>query len=92
MLQHAVAEASGRSANVETDFAVEIDAPVFERLLQFEAAAADVAEIRPQQAHTGFAVDGCARFFDFLFVDQNFSGKDKRLGALTRRRESTIHE
>ena len=53
VLQHAVAEAAGGSADVETDFAVEIDLPVLERLLQFQPAATDVAQIFTQQAQAG---------------------------------------
>jgi len=33
VLQHAIAEASGGCADVETDFIVEIDVPVLESLL-----------------------------------------------------------
>ena len=50
VLQHAVAEAPGGSADVETDFAMKIDLPVLERLLQLEPASADVAEIFAQQS------------------------------------------
>ena len=38
MLQHAVAEASRGRANVKTDFALEVDSPVLQRLLQLEPA------------------------------------------------------
>src|SRR4029077_2224190 len=64
VLQHAVAEASSGSADIETNFAMEIDVPVLESLLQLEPATADVAKILAQQAQGRARVNRCARFLD----------------------------
>src|SRR5208337_1248108 len=76
VLQHAVAEASSGSPDVQTNFALEIDAPVLKRLLQFKSATADVSEILAQQAQyrRRAGVNRCACLLDFLLVDQDLSG------------------
>ncbi len=50
VLQHAIAEAPGGSANVKTNLAMKVNSPVLESLLQLEPAPADIAEIFAQQA------------------------------------------
>src|SRR6266446_6782150 len=73
-LQHAVAEASGGSADVKTDFAMETDLPVLESLLQLEPATADIAKILAQQSQGRARINRCARLLDLLLIDENLSG------------------
>jgi Mg-chelatase subunit ChlI len=49
VLQQTIGEAAGGSADIETDLARDVDVPVFERALQFEAAPADVLQIFAEQ-------------------------------------------
>src|SRR6202022_1487968 len=70
VLQHTVAESSGRSADVETYFATEIDLPMLESLLQLESAPADVAKILAQQAQGWAGVNRCPRPLNLLLVDE----------------------
>src|SRR5208337_3411901 len=94
VLQHTVAEASGGSADVETDFAAEIDSPVLESLLQLEPATAHVAQILAQQAQNRrrAGVNQCARLPDLLFVYENFSRQNEGLRTLARWRKPSLHE
>ncbi len=75
-LEKTIGKSSGRSSDVEADFACDIDLPVRESFLQFETAAADILEIFAEQADVGGGVHGGSSFFDFLSVDQYLSGED----------------
>jgi hypothetical protein len=37
-------------------------------------------------------IDRGASFYDFLFIDENFSGENQSLGAFSRRRQSTLYK
>ena len=54
-LQHAVGEAAGGGSDVDAGEAGEVDGPVGEGVLEFEAAAADVFEIGAEEADGGVA-------------------------------------
>ena len=84
VLQKAIGESAGRSADIEADFPGDVNLPMLESLLQFQATAADVFQIFSQKPHFCFSVDRRARFLDFLPIDQNFAGENQGLGALTR--------
>ena len=59
---------------------------------QLQAPAAYITEVRSEQAQTRLLIDRGPSFFNFLFVDENFSGEYQGLGALSRRRQSTLYQ
>ncbi len=65
---------------------------MLQRFFQFEAAAADITEIVAKQVGGRRRVNGRSRLFNFLLVDQNFSGEDERLRAFSRRRQTPLHQ
>ena len=83
MLQQAIGEPAGGSADIETDLILDIDLPVFEGALQFESATADVFQIFAEQADCGFRFHLRAGFFELLVVDQNFPRENESLGAFS---------
>ena len=91
-LQKAIGEASGRGAHVEAHQVIHVDAPVIERTLELESAAAYVLQIVAQQTQRGVALNGGSGLFDLLLVHQNFSGKNQRLRAFARRHQAAFHE
>ncbi len=80
-LEHAIGEAAGGGADVDAAEAGEIDGPVGEGVLEFEAAAADVLEVGAEEADGGCGGDGGAGLVDALFVDENAAGEDEGLSA-----------
>ena len=82
LLEHAVGEAAGGGADVDAGEAGEVDGPVGEGVLEFEAAAADVFEVGAEQADGGVGGDGGAGLVDALLVDEDAAGEDEGLGAL----------
>ena len=81
MLQHAVAKAAGRCANIKTHFAAEIDPPVLQSFFEFQPSSADITEVVAKQSEGSSRVDGRTGFFDFLLIDQNFPGEYECLRA-----------
>ena len=81
-LKHAVGEAAGGGADVDAGEIGEIDGPVGEGALEFEAAAADVFEIGAEEANDRVGGDGGAWFVNTLLVDENAAGEDESLCAL----------
>src|ERR1035438_2046729 len=92
MLQHAVAESAGGGADVKTHLTVEIDPPVLQSFLKFEAAPADVTQIVAEQAKRRGGVDGSPGFVNLLLVDQSFAGEIARWRAFARGRQATLHQ
>jgi len=84
MLQQAVGEPSGGSADIEADLAADIDVPMLQGFLQFESAPADVLQILAQQANLRVRLDGCSCLLYFLAIDQNLAREDQRLRPLAR--------
>ena len=80
-LQHAVGEAAGRGSHIDAGESVQRDAPMGERALQLETAAADVPQVGAEQADGGGRRDGGAGFVDALLVDQNPARENERLSA-----------
>ena len=80
-LEHAVGEAAGGGSDVDAGEAGEVDGPVGEGVLEFEAAAADVFEIGAEEADGGGGGDRGAGLVDALFVDEDAAGEDEGLGA-----------
>ncbi len=92
MLQHAIGEATGGRADVETESSIEADGPVGERGLQLQSAAAYVAKIRAEQADGGVGREGCTGFVVLLLMDENAAGEDECLRALARRHQTPFHK
>jgi hypothetical protein len=66
--------------------------PVGERGFEFEAAAADVAEVRAEEAEGSVGGDRGAGFVLLLLADENTAGKDESLGALAGGNEAALHQ
>ena len=81
-LQHAVGETAGGGTDVDAGETGEVDRPMGESVLEFEAAAADVFEIGAEEADGGVSGDGGAGLVDALLVDEDAAGEDEGLGAL----------
>ena len=81
-MQHAVGEAAGGGADIDAGEAGEVDGPVGEGVLEFEAAAADVFEVGAEEADGGVGGDGGAGLVDALLVDEDAAGEDESLSAL----------
>jgi hypothetical protein len=81
-LQHAVGEASGGGSYVDAGEIGEVDGPVREGALEFEAAAADVFEIGAEEANYGIGGDGGTWFINTLLIDEDSACKDESLCAL----------
>jgi hypothetical protein len=61
-------------------------------MLEFEAAAADVLEVRTEEAYGGRGRDGRAGLVDSLLVNEDSTGEDQSLGALARGGVTAIDE
>src|SRR5207245_1177502 len=81
VLQHAVSEATCGGSDVDAGEAGEVDRPVGEGVLELEAAATDVLEVRAEEADGGGGGDGGAGLVDALLVDEDAAGEDEGLGA-----------
>ena len=92
MLQQAIGESSSRCADIEANFARNMNFPVIEGAFEFQAATAYVAEILAEQADRGVFLNRCPGFFQLLIINQNFAGKNQSLRAFARSGQSTIHE
>ena len=92
VLQQAVGETSSGRAYIKAEAAADIDLPVLQRVFEFQPAAAYVFQIIAEQSNFGRGVDRRSRLFNFLFVDQYFSGEYQRLRAFPRRNEATLEQ
>ena len=92
VLQHAVGEAAGGGSDVDAGASCKVDRPVFESAFELEAAAANVLQIRTEEADDGCGRDAGARLVDALIVDKDAAGKDEGLGALAGGCVALIHE
>lgn len=92
VLQETIREAAGRCAYIDADHAGNVDVPVFERALQFEAAATYVLEIFSEQPDRGLRGNLGASLVGFLIFNQYFTGEDQRLGPLTRGRQAAFYQ
>lgn len=81
VLQHAVGEPAGGGSDVDAWEAGEVDRPVGEGVLEFEAAAADVFEVGTEEANGGGGGDRGARLVDALLIDEDAAGEYEGLGA-----------
>ncbi len=91
-LQKAIGEAAGGSAYVETGSAGDVDLPVVEGGLNFESAAADVGHVVAEETDGGIRCDGDAGLVNFLFVDEDATGKDEGAGALATLDEAAVNK
>lgn len=92
VLQHAVGEAAGGGANVETEAPAQIDVPVSEGSFELESATADVAQIAAEEADGGIGGDRVAGLIEFLLIDEDAAGEDEGLGALAGGGEAEVHQ
>jgi hypothetical protein len=83
-LEHAVGEAARGGSDIDATEIGEVDVPVGERALEFEAAAADVFEIRAEETNDSVGGDGGTWLVNTLFVDENTAGEDESLRAFAR--------
>ena len=91
-LQKAVSESTGGSADVEAGSAGDVDLPVIEGGLEFEATATDEGHVFAEKADGGVGGDGGAGFVDFLLVDEDAAGKDEGAGAFAALDEASFDE
>ena len=68
------------------------DAPVGERGLQFEAAAADVAQIAAEQTEFAIVGNGVPGLLNLLLVHQHASSENHGLRPLARGHQATLHQ
>src|SRR5882724_1982969 len=68
VLQQAIREAAGGSANINAGLSADVDTPVFKPLFELQSAAADVAQVFAEQTDAGVIKNRSAGFFDFLLV------------------------
>jgi hypothetical protein len=92
MLLHAICKSAGRSSDIQTDLALQVDVPVFQSAFQFDSAAADIAQVFTEQPQGCVGVNCGARFLDLLLVDQDFSSEDQRLRTFARGYYAPFHQ
>jgi hypothetical protein len=81
MLQKTIREAAGGRADVEADFARDVDLPVFQSALQFDSTAAHILQIFAEKSNYRFGINLSARLFNFLVIDENLSCQNEGLGS-----------
>ena len=91
-LEHAVGEASGGGSYVDAGEIGQVDAPVGEGVLEFEAAAADVFEIGAEESDGGGGRDGGAGLVDALLVYEDAACEDEGLGSFAGGGVAPIYE
>jgi len=87
-LEKTVGEATRRGADIHTDLALYIDAPVFHGTRQLQSSTADEGRVVAKNPDVGVVRNVCPCFFDFLLVHQDPACQDERLRALPRRSQS----
>lgn len=92
VLEHAVGESAGGSADVKAETVAEIDVPVGESGFKLEAATADVAQVSTEKADGSIAGDGGARLVLLLLADENAASEDEGLGAFAGGDEAALHQ
>ena len=80
-MEYAVGEAASGGSYVDAGEVSEVEMPVGERVLELEAAAADVFEVGAEEADGSVGWDRGAGFVDALLVDEDAAGEDEGLGA-----------
>src|SRR5712692_6759224 len=92
VLQQAVGEPAGRGADIQTDFAANLDMPMLESLFQLEAATTDVLQVFAQESEVGLYIHAGAGLLDFLSINQHFASEDQGLRALARGCHAALQE
>ena len=92
VLEKAIGEAAGGCANIETDVVADTDLPVLQSVFQLDPAAANIFQIFAEQANLRSRIDRGSRLFDFLLVDQYFTGEYQGLGAFPGRNQTAIKQ
>jgi hypothetical protein len=92
VLQETVGETTGGCTDVDTDFADDVDLPVFKCALQFEAASADVLQAFAEQANHGPSRNLGPGFLNLLLIHQYFASKNERLGTFARGGQAALDE
>lgn len=92
VLEHAVGESTGGSADVEAEAAGKVDGPLGESGFELEAASADVAEVAAEKADGGVLGDGVAGLVDLLLSDEHAAGEDEGLSAFAGGSKASLHQ
>ena len=92
VLQHAVSEAARRGADVGRCLVLQPHAEFLHRLLELEAAAADVGDVVAEQPYLGLGLDRRAGLVDLLPVDKDLARHDHALRALAAAGQSPLDE
>ena len=81
-LKHAIGETSRGGSNVNAGETRDVDRPVGERVLEFEAAAAHIFEIGPKKSNHDLLGDSGTWLVDSLLIDENAASQDEGLCSL----------
>ena len=92
VLEKAIGEASGRSADVDAGAAFDIDLPMLQGRGQFQSPAAHVRLILTQQADRRVLRNRSTRLVDLLLTNQHPAGKNQRTCALAALNEAAPDE
>jgi hypothetical protein len=92
VLQQAICEAAGRGAHIQAGSPGYVDLPVVKRCLEFEASATNVWHVFTEETDRGIGWDGGTWLVEFLFIDEDSTGKDEGTGALAAGNQATVNE
>lgn len=92
VLQEAIGETAGGSADIQTNFAAHVDAPMLQSFFELEPAAADVLQVFTKQTNIGVGCNRGAGFLHLLSVDEYVAREDQRLGTFAGRHQAAIQE
>ena len=92
VLQHTIGKAAGGRTNVHTDLAVRRQRKALHCLFQFEAAAADIADVVAAHLDLGVFLYHLTSLVHLLLVDKNDTGHDEGFGALTALDHAVLHQ
>ena len=92
VLQQTIRKTARGGSDVETDFALNLDAPMLNRFFELETSATDILQVFAQKTNVSFRVYSRAGFFYFLSADQNLPCQDQRLRPFTRTCESAFQQ
>ncbi len=92
VLKKTVSKPTGGGPDVEAGAARELNVPVVERPLEFEAATTHVWHVLAEKANGGVWGNRCAGFVDLLLVDQDPTGQDESTSSLATLGEIAIDQ
>ena len=92
VLQHAIGEAPGGSADIQAVSPGEVDPPMLQCGLELEPAPRHIAQIAAKQTQTGRRIDRGTRLVDTLLVNQHPPCQDKRLRPFARGGKCAVYQ